>query len=144
MKTLRLLTLAMLFCLLSIAFAQPPKTKPSAVMIARGKYLVEDVAKCGDCHSPMNQHGEPIKGKWLHGATLPFKPAVPMPVWAPIAPPIAGLPGWHDDDAVQLLMTGKSKTGKVGRPPMPQFHFSRQDAIAVVSYLKSLKTSPAK
>src|ERR1041385_910858 len=32
------------------SFAEPPSTP--AAKIARGKYLVEGVAHCGDCHSP--------------------------------------------------------------------------------------------
>ena len=140
MKRSRLMTPAVLFCLLPLAFAQSPQPKPSEATIARGRYLVEDVGMCGDCHSPMDQRGQPIKGKHLDGATLPFRPLFSMPAWAALSTPIAGLPGWEADDAVQFLMTGKSKTGKVARPPMPQYRFSREDAIAIVSYLKAMKS----
>src|SRR2546430_8536848 len=36
-----------------------------SAQIERGKYLVEQVARCGDCHSPVNEKGEPIPGKEL-------------------------------------------------------------------------------
>ena len=62
--------------------------------IARGKYLVEQVMLCGDCHTPHDEKGEPIADQTLRGAPLAFKPTVPMP-WADKAPNIAGLRGWE-------------------------------------------------
>jgi len=112
----------------------------SAAMLARGKYLVEDVGLCGDCHTPHNEKGEPVAGQLFKGATLPFKPIVPMPVWADKASNIAGLPGWEKDAAIKFLMTGIAYNGLPGRPPMPQYRFNQQDATAIVAYLKSLET----
>ena len=83
----------------------------SAAMLARGKYLVEDVGLCGDCHTPHNEKGEPVAGQLFKGATLPFKPIVPMPVWADKASNIAGLPGWEKDAAIKFLMTGIAYNG---------------------------------
>jgi mono/diheme cytochrome c family protein len=110
----------------------------SAARIARGKYLVEDIGLCGDCHTPRNEKGEPVKEQWLEGATLDFKPITPMPVWAEKAPAIAGLPGWENDAAIKFLMTGIAQNGLPGRPPMPRYRFNVQDAQAIVAYLKSL------
>jgi mono/diheme cytochrome c family protein len=116
----------------------PRKKTTSATLVARGKYLVGDAGKCGDCHTPFNEKGEPIKEQWLQGATLPFKPTVPMPVWADKAPSIAGLPGWEQDAAIKFMMTGIASNGLPARPPMPEYHFNQQDAEAIVAYLKSL------
>jgi mono/diheme cytochrome c family protein len=110
----------------------------SAAQIERGKYLVEQVGMCGDCHTPHNDKGEPIREKWLQGAPLAFKPAVPMPVWADKSPNIAGLPGWESKAAVKFLMTGIAYNDLPGRPPMPQYRFNREDATAIVAYLRSL------
>jgi len=111
---------------------------PPPADVARGKYLVEQVARCGDCHSPHNEKGEPIAGKELHGATLTFKPINPNPNWAEGAPNIAGLRGWDDQDAVKFLTTGLAYNDLPARPPMPQYHMSKEDAQAIVAYLKSL------
>ena len=35
----------------------------SAALLARGKYLVEDAGLCGDCHTPLNEKGEPVEGR---------------------------------------------------------------------------------
>ncbi len=114
-----------------------PHASP-AVGVARGKYLVEQVGLCGDCHTPRNDRGEPIKDQWLKGATLDFKPIAPVPVWMDKAPAIAGLPGWEKDAAIRFLMTGIGNNELPSRPPMPQYRFNVQDAQAIVAYLKSL------
>jgi mono/diheme cytochrome c family protein len=122
---------------------QKPRPKAaSAAVLARGKYLVENVGLCGDCHTPHNEKGEAIKEQLLQGAVLPFKPIVPMPVWADKTPAIAGLPGWEKDAAIKFMMTGIAYNGLPGRPPMPQYRFNQTDAEAIVVYLKSL--APAK
>lgn len=114
----------------------------SAATIARGKYLVESVGLCQDCHTPRNEKGEFIKDQWLQGAVLGFKPIGPMPVWADKSVNIAGLPGWDRDAAIKFMMTGMGMNSLPARPPMPEYRFNRPDAEAVVGYLQSLK--PAK
>ena len=109
-----------------------------AANLARGKYLVENVARCGDCHSPKNEKGEPIPGKELRGAPLFFKPASPVPDWSAQAPNIAGLRAYEDAAAVKFLMTGIAYNDLPPRPPMPQYHLNKDDAEAIVAYLKSL------
>lgn len=118
---------------------QSSKEEATAKNIIHGKYLVDNAVLCGDCHTPFNEKGEPDHNRWLQGATLGFAPLQPLPNWAAVAPPIAGLPGWDDAAAVNFLITGLDTSGKPARPPMPQFRFSRPDAVAMVAYLKSLK-----
>ena len=106
--------------------------------LARGKYLVEQVAMCTDCHSPRGPKGEFIPERWLQGAPLDFKNTVPMPKWAEVAPPLAGLPGWTEAQIVTLLTTGKDQKGEPPDPPMPAYRMSKEDASAVAAYLASL------
>jgi mono/diheme cytochrome c family protein len=124
--------------LISALMGQQKVRSTSAAKLARGRYLVEDVGLCGDCHTPHNQQGEPIREQTLKGAMLDFKPTVSMPVWADKASNIAGLPGWEKDAAIKFMMTGVAYNGLPSRPPMPQFRFNQQDAEAIVAYLKSL------
>jgi len=137
-KMLCSMTVVLLLALPALAGQKSKVHPPSAVGVARGKYLVEQVALCGDCHTPRNDRGELIKEQWLKGATLDFKPIAPVPVWVDKAPAIAGLPGWEKDAAIRFLMTGVGSNGLPSRPPMPQFRFNVQDAQAIVAYLKSL------
>ncbi len=138
---MRKLSLGVIATLLMVSMlaGQPPKPRrASAATLARGKYLVEGIGMCGDCHTPGNARGESSKEKWLTGAMLGFKPIVQMPVWADTAPKIAGLPGWDKDAAIRFLMTGIARNNLPLRPPMPQFRFNQQDAVAIVAYLQSL------
>jgi mono/diheme cytochrome c family protein len=126
----------------AIATAQSGGTaapaKPSG-SVARGKYLVNNVGKCDDCHTPMDKKGQPIMSQRLQGAPLMFKPTVPVPGWMAVAPGIAGLPGLTEEQAIQFFTTGKKPDGSMAAPPMPAFRFNKADAAAVTSYLKSLK-----
>lgn len=107
--------------------------------VERGKHLVENVAQCADCHSARLPSGEFDRSKWLQGAPLGFKPLVEMP-WNPVAPPIAGLPTMTtDEQAVEFLMSGKRPSGAPVLPPMPPYRLKRDEAEAVVAYLRSLK-----
>ena len=119
--------------------AQKPVHSNAAANVARGKYLVEDIGACADCHTPRNERGEFVKEQWLKGATLDFKPTMPVPGWADKSASIAGLPGWTTDAAIKFFMTGVAPNGLPARPPMPGYRYNRQDAAAVVAYLKSLK-----
>lgn len=112
---------------------------PHARKVARGKYLVENVGLCADCHTPRNERGELVQANALQGSTLGFAPTVPMPAWANAAPAIAGLSSLSEEDAVKFLETGIKPNGQSPRPPMPPFRFSHEDAEAVAAYLKSLR-----
>lgn len=116
----------------------PSRAESLADRVSRGQYLVERVGMCIDCHSPRNEGGEFIKEQWLKGGALGFKPVQPMP-WATRVPDIAGLAGWTEKDAVKFLETGLNRQGKPPLPPMPAYRMDREDAQAVVTYLKSLK-----
>ena len=142
MKRLIFGVTAFALLLVPVLAGQKKKTHTvSAATIARGKYLVEDIGLCGDCHTPRNEKGEHIREQWLKGATLDFKPIGPVPVWADKAPAIAGLPGWEKDAAIKFLMTGVAYNGLPPRPPMPLYRFNVQDAQAIVAYLKSLQSA---
>jgi mono/diheme cytochrome c family protein len=109
---------------------------------ARGKYIVEGVAMCGQCHTPRDGSGAADRSHWLEGAPVWLKSAEPAEDWPLQAPRIAGTPPGTDAEMVKLLITGIWRDGKFLRPPMPQFRMNRQDAESVVAYLKSLQPAP--
>lgn len=120
---------------------QHPKDPPRPADAAHGRYLVERVGMCQDCHSPRNERGEFVADAWLQGAPLPFTPTIPMP-WAAASKPIAGLPGLTDEQAMTFLTKGELPGGRRPLPPMPEFRFAEQDARDVIAYLRS-PTPPA-
>lgn len=106
--------------------------------VARGKYLVECVAMCGQCHTPRDSNGNLDRTRWLQGAPVPWLPAKPDPDWPLSVPRIGGTPPTNDAGMITLLTTGVWINGKHLRLPMPQFRMDRSDAEAVVAYLRSL------
>jgi mono/diheme cytochrome c family protein len=114
------------------------KSSSEAKLIARGKYIVEGLAACGDCHTPRNRDGNIDRTKWLAGAPVFYEPAQRVPGWAITAPRIAGLPPGRDAEIITLLTTSVWRDGQTPRPPMPRFHMKREDVEAVVAYLRSL------
>ena len=132
----------LLFVVLLFAAQLAAAQSNTAAQNARGRYLVERVGMCGECHTPRDEKGMPLPGRALAGAPIDFKPLNPMP-WATTAPEIAGLPGWKDEQVVTFLMTGKLD-GKAPNPPMPGYRLSASDARAVVAYLRSLGSAAAK
>ncbi|MEO1368251.1 MAG: hypothetical protein AAFX50_13850, partial [Acidobacteriota bacterium] len=76
-------------------------------MVERGRYLVEGVGMCGQCHSARNAAGELKKSDWLGGAPVPVTmPPTWAKPWAYRAPRIAGLPQHTDEEFVKLMTTG--------------------------------------
>src|ERR1700759_4823427 len=64
--------------------------------IERGRYLVEEVAKCPECHTPRNDRGELRHDAWLSGAAIWIRPVAPIPNWADHVPAIAGWPSFTE------------------------------------------------
>lgn len=132
----RMLKARLLICCLALPILAMPAT---AANVTRGKYLVESVGICQDCHSPRGPDGQFDKTKWLKGAPIDFKPDNPMP-WSAMAPDItaSGWQSWGEAGLTKFLQTGLTPDGKQARPPMPAYRFNARDAKAVVEYLKTL------
>jgi hypothetical protein len=112
--------------------------------IARGKYLVEDVARCQDCHTPhLIVSGELVKSAWLKGATIDFVSVNQPPNWRSKAPDLTSTSPlwarWNDDGMVKFLETGMNPKGTKPNPPMPSYTLNHEDAVAVAAFLRSLK-----
>jgi hypothetical protein len=110
--------------------------------IERGKYLVENVSVCGDCHTA-KVDGKPDPSKPLKGSTLGFQPIGEIRGWHKTAPDIASasplFQRWGDDGFKKFMETGKNPRGGSADPPMPQYRFTAEDADAIVQYLKTVK-----
>jgi mono/diheme cytochrome c family protein len=110
--------------------------------VARGKYLVEEVAMCGECHTPRDASGNLIEARDLQGAPTWIAPVHADPNWAWNAPTLAGFAGYSDADAVNVLEKGIGANGQPIQRPMHIYHMSHEDALAIVAYLKSLPAQP--
>jgi mono/diheme cytochrome c family protein len=106
--------------------------------VARGKYLVENVAMCVQCHTPRYGDGTLDRNRLLQGAPVIWAPANGDPNWPLMAPRIGGSLPASDADMIKLLTTGIWITGQPLRLPMMPFRMNEADARAVIEYLKSV------
>jgi mono/diheme cytochrome c family protein len=143
-----LLTVGLLLAVASFVSAQQAtSTKPirggdRTALVGRGKYIVDNVAMCGTCHTPHFSSGAIDPVHYLEGAPLWLNPTMPISDWPLRAPRLAGSPAGTDAELTTLLTTGIWKDGKRLRAPMPQFRMTREDAEAVIAYLRSLTPGP--
>ena len=106
----------------------------------RGAYLVQVVAACGNCHSPVDRNGNRT------GPALSGGPALLSPAFVAYPPnitpdPATGIGIWTEDQIVDAVREGRTPDGHVLRPPMPVPLYramSDADAHAIAAYLKGL------
>jgi mono/diheme cytochrome c family protein len=115
----------------------------SSDQVERGRYLADEVAKCGDCHTPKEPAGQPDKSMWLKGSPLTFAPIGKPPKWEDHAPDLTPsgrlFQRWGEKGIATFLATGKGPRGDTAEPPMPTYTLKQNDAEAIVAYLKTLK-----
>jgi hypothetical protein len=145
MSVARVCALSSLLCLVvavSLSGQQAPAASQSAAKVSgnleHGRYLVENVVMCYECHSTRDPQGNIIPGTRFKGGPMPMRPTWTTD-WPIQIPRIAGLPGYTDEQALRLLTQGAIRfDGKQLRYPMPRFHMSQQDAADVIAYLRTL------
>lgn len=129
------LRIAALGALLLVA-ALPASADP----VARGRYLVESIAGCGNCHTPKGPQGD-LPGLNLAGGQVideqPFRA-----VASNITPdPETGIGRWTDAQIARAIREGIRPDGRIIGPPMP-FELYRgiadSDLAAMVAYLRSV------
>src|SRR5262245_17094261 len=105
-------------CLLLMILVQPsagsgstqspaahPQPTPGSISgdVEHGRYIVEHVAMCVECHSPRDRNGEIIASDKYLGGPLPVGAPPWSSDWALTVPRNKGLPGYDDAKAMRLL-----------------------------------------
>src|SRR5690349_19360191 len=115
------MTTSKVFLIAALAFAESAFAQPDK--IERGKYLVEEVARCQECHTPKLPDGTFDRAKWMKGATLNIQPIETVPGWYKASPditPSGRMWGrWTDAGILNYLKNGVGPQGKPAAPPMP-------------------------
>ena len=118
--------------LVASAHAQAP--------LERGKYLVEGILTCGNCHTPRGPKGELDTAKRHAGSPAP---QIDTPEWSAhptnITPDKAtGIGGWTREQVKVAIRDGKRPNGQQLAPLMPYpFYriFTPSDLDAVIAYV---------
>lgn len=130
-----------------ISFGMAPKARAqgrfSAEQVKRGKYLVEEVAKCPECHTPRDKNNQLDPQRWLQGGPIWIQPVFKTPDWADSVPSIAGLANYTDEQATRVLEKGeRANGGGTVQPPMHIYRMHHEDAQAIIAYLRSVPNRP--
>lgn len=114
--------------------------------VERGRYLVESILGCGNCHTPKSPTGEPIASRNLSGG-LSFS----VPPFTGVASNITpdretGIGNWTDDEIKHAIVEGRRPSH--GRLPNTELAvvmatsffkaLTPTDLDAVVAYLRSV------
>jgi mono/diheme cytochrome c family protein len=105
--------------------------------IAQGRYLVVEVARCPDCHTPRDSEGKLDVSRWLRGGPMWIMPTQSKQTWALQTPALARFP-YSDQQGQDILERGIGTNGNPIQPPMHAYHLRHEDAVAIIAYLRSL------
>ncbi len=125
-------------------FSTPPRTAPRTG-VERGRYLVDHVSLCGDCHTPRNILGVPERALYLAGMKV-----------GPLGDQISnitpdkktGIGEWSRDEIADLTLTGMKPNldnvqglmeEVIDGTPRGYKNMTREDALAIADYLKSIR-----
>lgn len=129
-----------------LVFTIDAAAQAAGARVERGRYLVEGILGCGNCHTPKSPAGEPIASRNLGGG-LTFS----VPPFAGVASNITpdretGIGSWSDDDIKRAIVDGRRPShGRLAGTElavvMPTSFFralTPSDLDAVVAYLRSV------
>ena len=119
-------------------FLRPAWVRPAeSPELERGRYLVEALGHCAECHTPRNFLGGSIASAWMKGAPHPAGMGR-IPSLAPSAL------NWSAEDIVYYLETGftpdfDSAGGEMAEVVATIGRLSPEDRLAIAYYIKALE-----
>ena len=132
-----------------VAFSLQEVVAAAAVSpVEQGRYLVESILACGNCHTPRTPAGEPIHEKPLGGGGISFVTPAFDATSTNITPDReTGIGSWSDADIKRALTEGiRPNHGRLANTPlaavMPISFFKpllARDLDAVVAYMRALR-----
>jgi len=110
--------------------------------IERGRYLMQSIVACGNCHTPQGPNG-PLPGMELAGGLKVVDEKPFTAIASNITPDReTGIGKWTDAQIITAIREGKRPDGSIIGPPMPiglYRDLSDSDVRAIVAYLRSVK-----
>lgn len=112
--------------------------QPADPQVARGRYLVEALGHCAECHTPRDALGGLDRSQWLNGAANPVGTGR-----IPALPP----QGWSAEDIAAYLQSGFTPSFDVVGGSMADViaNMSRiapEDRVAIARYLLAFRSLP--
>jgi len=120
----------------------PAAAQSNDALVARGEYLVNGPAACGNCHTQRGPDLLPVASKFLAGGEKIISPIFTAYSRNITPDKDTGIGTWTVAQIVRAIREGVNKEGKTLGPPMPyEFYnkMSNDDANAIAAYLLSVK-----
>lgn len=127
--------------LMVAALALAAGRSEAETLAERGRYLVEGIAACGNCHTARGPDG-PLPGMEPAGGTVMAEPAFTARVPNITPDRETGIGSWSDDQIIAAIREGRRPDGTIIGPPMPIEPYrdiSDTDARAIVAYLRTIR-----
>jgi mono/diheme cytochrome c family protein len=129
-----------LFVAIALPLALFAATSHAETELERGRYLVETLAACGNCHTPKGPNG-PVPSKKFAGGDV-IKHADFTAVTPNITPdPETGIGRWTDHQIFRAIREGWRPDGSLLGPAMPSRSYRNladEDVKAMIAYLRSV------
>jgi len=127
---------------LASASVVPANAQSKKALVARGKYLVNGPAACGNCHTPRGANLLPVTRKFLAGGEKFIAPIFTAYSRNITPDKDTGIGTWTDAQIIRAIREGVNKEGKTLGPPMPFDFYNKMsdyDAKAIAAYLRTVK-----
>ena len=131
---------------------EPVVPLPAAdALLERGRYLVESVGHCGECHTPRDRFGGLDRSRWLAGGPGLEVDSDSGPDGAGKVPNLTphekGLAGWSERQIARYLKTGFTPDydtvgGSMVKVQENLARLSDSDREAIAAYLKAVPPVP--
>jgi mono/diheme cytochrome c family protein len=133
---------------LAVALSIAAGTVAAQTPLERGKYLVEGILTCGNCHTPRGPGGVLDTARMHAGGPQTWETSEYTVRGANITPEKdTGIGGWSASDVRRAIRDGVRPNGQQLSPQMPYGYykiFTPTDLDAVVAYVRSLPPVPNK
>ena len=129
-----------LFVAIALSLALFATTGHAETEVERGRYLVETLAACGNCHTPKGPNGPVLSKKFAGGDVIKhadFTAVTPNIT----SDPETGIGRWTDHQIFMAIREGMRPDGSLLGPAMPSRSYRNladEDVRAMIAYLRSL------
>src|ERR1041384_3006872 len=139
MMVFLVLSAAVMLTVVSATFAQAQPAQPS---VERGKYLVNTIMTCQNCHTPKGERGAPIFERDLSSGLSWDEPPFKVTASNITQDKETGIGTWTDAQIKTALRKGQRPNGVQLAAIMPYDFYeilTERDLNSIVAYLRTLK-----
>jgi len=119
---------------------EPVSAPDNSTALKRGDYLVNSLSPCSDCHTPIDNHGQPIPGLEFAGGFV-LQTATQRVASSNITSDASGIPYYDEKMFVDAIHTGSVRARPLSvMMPWPVFRsMTDQDLASIFAYVKTMK-----